>query len=845
MTRTRTQRLLSVLTVVAMLLAGSAVPALAAASGTARLLTPTIFAGSGGAVTIEVTNDASAGVLGLGAGQAIDAVQVFLPTDVFAPRGDADIQGPDGWTGFYDADLEVAYLLADGDGIAPGSKAEFVIAGVAADQADDAQGDLFVQVSDDGGVTSTNAGRLILTAKILEIVSAQVSKPDFALDADPTKVTTGQDNATVAVRVRNHGTQTRTVDAIVSTGTDSTSTASGTGSGSVPAGGEATVEVPVTFGAPGSLNLAVSAESASSAAKSTGISGITVQEAADATYRAGSLAPRAVVPGQLTTVKLSVDKTGPQAVRLASLTDRPGGAVLTIASHPTTIDRDLPAGSSTVNLEFPVTIPLSVADGSYTPTLDLVGWDANGALVDLQPQGLEDIVLDRLAPFVDVLATPDAPVVNGATPAATDGRNITFSGTARLGSGGDKCTSCTITDAVIVALPSQTRLPVDVTINNGDLSGSDAVDFPDGTSAAYLEVTVAKNTGLTGTGDSANFEVDLVVPNVTSATTGRDATGDFVDVTFSELVGTKGMSRTDWRVDGNLVTSIEPAPAPANPVDPSDDGKTTLRLRLGQQFSDSNATPAVQYSPSPLSRRAFDRVDQGVLDATLTAVDGIAPLPPVIQLVSGYEETDGKFWTNDSTPSVTVGGLEVDASNTVAIYRDLNGNGELDASERTSSNRLGATSADAEQVTIGALSDLGNNDIDVPILAAVIDAVGNVSPVDPAVLGLDFTVPIIVQVIGNGDGTVTVTFDEPIAHGRDAAFDWTVTAIQDGTSRSRPVENVSGSGTTRTLAVSSAAYDPARGPITGATYRFRGTEPAERYQDRATNELADQTKSAG
>jgi hypothetical protein len=841
MTRTRTQRLLSVLSVVALLLAGSAVPALAAASGTATLLTPNIFAGSGGAVTIEVTNDASGGVLGLGAGNDIDAVQVFVPTDVFAPGGDADIQGPEGWTGFYDVGLEVAYFLADDGGIAPGEAAQFVIAGQAQPQADDAQGDLFVQVSDDGGVSSSSAGVLTLTARILEIVTADIVKPAFAFDTDARTVTSGQDSAPVHVQVRNHGTATRTVEATVETGPESTSSASGSGSGSVASGATSTIEVPTVFGAAGTLNLIVRAASASSTARNTGIGDVTVQPAAQATYREGSLAPRTVVPGNPTTVKVAIDKTGPQAVRLASLTDpqRDGGATLTIDTYESTIERDLPAGDTAVNLEFPVTVPESIPDGTYTPTLGLVGYDANGAFVDIDPVDLDQLVLDRLLPVVNVVATPDDPVINGATRAATDGWNITFSGTVREGgAGGPLCESCTVERAVIVA--GSTELPVEVTLNGGQISGSDSVDFPDGTTTAYLDLTVVKgDTGLPGDGASPNFAVDLVIPALESAVTGRDADGDFVDVTFTELIGNKGMSAADWRVDGNTVTSIEPAPEPANPADPSDDGETTLRLRLAQAFEDSNARPAVQYAPTPLSRRAFDRVDQGALDATLTALDGIAPAAPVIQMVSGLEQQDGAFWTNDSTPSMTLAGIEVDGANTVAVYRDLDGDGELDADERTPENRLGATSADGEQVTVDALDDLGSNDTQVDVVAVVIDAASNASPAAAAVLQLDFTAPVISGFVDHGDGTVTVTFDEPIARGRNAAFDWTVTAEQDGTTRSRPVETVSGSGDERLLSVSAAAFDPSRGEILGVTYRFRGSDPDDRYEDRATNELID------
>ena len=93
---------------------------------------------------------------------------------------------------------------------------------------------------------------------------------------------------------------------------------------------------------------------------------------------------------------------------------------------------------------------------------------------------------------------------------------------------------------------------------------------------------------------------------------------------------------------------------------------------------------------------------------------------------------------------------------------------------------------------------------------------------------------------------MTVRFDEPLRAvgpnlGRDAAFDWTVTADQDGDIRSRTVTTVlpGPDRASRVLQVAAESYDPARGAVTGVRYKFRGLE-TERYSDRATNAMPDQ-----
>ena len=129
--------------------------------------------------------------------------------------------------------------------------------------------------------------------------------------------------------------------------------------------------------------------------------------------------------------------------------------------------------------------------------------------------------------------------------------------------------------------------------------------------------------------------------------------------------------------------------------------------------------------------------------------------------------------------------------------------------------------------------DLGAAERAADLLAVVRDPAGNVSPADTAVVNLDFTAPRIVSAVQDGS-MVTVTFDEPLASGRDAAFDWNVRATQGGESRVRPVSSVTGSGDTRILTVSEGAYDPTQGDVTAVIYNYRGPD-GQRYTDRATN----------
>jgi hypothetical protein len=310
--------------------------------------------------------------------------------------------------------------------------------------------------------------------------------------------------------------------------------------------------------------------------------------------------------------------------------------------------------------------------------------------------------------------------------------------------------------------------------------------------------------------------------------TQRDGSDDTVLVTMTELVDLSGTTAQDWSVDNNFVTGVTPV---------GDDTTTTqIVLVLAQPFDSTNANPAVSYVGFGLNPRPFDRVALDLLDQVIEATDGINPLAPVIDLVAGLGLQDDEFWTNDSTPTVSLSSLVV--GDTIKLYYDTNDDGQAVPGEQIFT---GVADDSTANVTITELEDLGDIEMVHALIAVMVDEGLNASLPASNLLNLDYTTPTLIDLIVDAtDGNlVTAVFDEPVARGRNAAFDWTVQATQDGELAYRTVTSVEFlSPTTRSLRVSTASYDPSKGAISGIRFKFRGASE-DRYEDRATNELGD------
>jgi hypothetical protein len=819
---TSLRRVTSTMMVLALLMALTAVPALAAVTASSAITSGDLLSGQGGQISLQINNTgAAAGLLGLGAADSpINAIQIEAPIGVFET---STVALPDNWSGGYDAEIGFVFATADDEEFAlqPGASFNVTLNGTALRIPDDSTRNVPVFVSSNNGTTLTTAGTPAVTSRILEVVTTTVAKPVAATNASPVQVTAQQDNVSITVGVVNHGSVSRNVNVAV------TKVGGSSGISAVPAvvqiaptDGTAEETFNVTFGGAGTLDLDATASSTSSAAKPLRMATITVQPKFAGTYVTDSLSPRTVVQGSDVSFSLRLNKQGTQPASLATTFSFTGFTVTKAV--------DFTAGNTNnTTIIFPeTTVDANLLNEEYVSTLTAVGVDGNGALVDvtLTPQ---TVTLDNLLPVVNLLADVGSSAVANATPAAGNGRTIQFSGTVKIGTGpgADPCSDCTVTRAVLVTNDG-TELAFALSNSGGSLGGSSSFTFPAGTSSARAEITVEKVSGLLGSGTSNVFEVDIIAPVIGQALTQRDGSDDTVLVTMAELVDLSGTTAQDWSVDNNFVTGVSPV---------GDDTTTTqIVLELAQPFDSTNANPAVSYVGFGLNARPFDRVALDLLDQVIEATDGINPLAPVIDLVAGFGLQDGEFWTNDSTPTVSLSSLVV--GDTIKLYYDTNDDEKADPGEQ-----IFAGVADDSTAEVAITTDLGSIETVHELIAIMVDEGFNASPLASKLLNLDYTTPKLIDlIVDTTDGNlVTAVFDEPVARGRNAAFDWTVQATQDGELAYRTVTSVEFlSPTERLLRVSTASYDSSKGAISGIRFKFRGASE-DRYEDRATNELGD------
>ena len=817
---TSVRRLTSMVAVIAMLLTLTAVPAFAVAVGSATVTTGDLLSGEDGLVTVRIRNDAGSGVLGLGGGSAIDAFTIEVPQHLVdvAP---ADVTLPQGWEGGYDDEIGFVFArAANGTSLRPGQSLDVGI-GVTADAvADDTTGRFVTTVSDRGGTSSSPAGAPEVTSRILGVLDATVRKPASATNTVATQVTEGQDTAAFRVTVKNFGTQARTPQVGVAATQDSGSSVTTTAaSDRLNPGVAKTFTVPATFGAVGTLRAVATATTSASSASSA-LAPVEVQEAFDAVLE-DTLTPEVAVQGGTYDFAYSIDKVaGAQPVT--------GDATLELDGFTTTAPQSFAAADGVQDVTFDqVTVP-SLDNGDYETSSTITGVDGNGADVALTVLP-GTLTLDDLLPVVTITVDVGEPDVEGADPATTSGREIEFAGEIGVSSGG-VCDDCTVTSAVLRALPSGDEFDIDLTNTDGELAGAQSFTFPAGTTGAVAEVTAARPSGLDATGTSDTVEVDLVAPTLDDpAATARTEGADTIVVTLSELVDASTSRASDWSVDNNMVRSVTANPTPG--------AATEIVLTLNSRLGD-NATPVVSYSPSGLfGGTVTDRVGLEVADQVIDTIDGIVPAAPFILKVEDQMLQDGEFFTNVATPRVGLEDLVV--GNTIEIFFDTDDDGQPDGDELVLRDSIGAT----EQTF--TLADLGNVNASHQLIARMVDnaAVPNAGELASQVLNLDFTAARIVDIVVDGQ-QVTVQFDE-VVRGRNNTFDWTVQATQDGRTANRTITSiVDGQDmSSRVLTINPQSYDSGAddAQVLGVRYKFRGsgTDPDLRYEDRATNAVPD------
>jgi hypothetical protein len=766
-------------------------------------------------------------------------VQVLVPISGFTI---ADVVPPSGWTATWNQATGRVFFsgstIGNGNGIQAAPSALFTINANVLRQAADATRGWSVLLSNDGGssfssATASATGTLTSAIKVLKVVSVTVTAPAGAADGD---VTEGQ-SVSVQEVVQNAGSGALSVTPSLSSADISPNPATPPAAQTIASASQATYTFNnVTFGSkPANGHKAVLAGGATApGANALGASSqqITIMGQAVFSYVANSLQPRDVVPGSAYAFQLSVSKTGDVAVPTLAATLNIGPTNQFSANLASVNPASVAGGNATYALTFAsTTVPLSIPDGNYTPTLTITGSDQNGFGINTQPGVLNQVNLDRLAPVVTPTITPPASRVAGAAPAATNGKSNTLGGS--ISDGGTACSGCAVSGAFIRELNASGGTvkddPVTVTNSGGTISGTFTTTFDPSTTAMQLYVTATDSAGNPTQGISTPpTPVDTIAPAVSSARTGGGTSdASRIDVFLTERVATAAMLPSDWNVLNHTVTNAVAA-APDTTT-----GFDHVVLTVANPTLAGDETPTVQYSPSDATR-ASDRVAIALPNKGVTAADGIIPALPTITDVSGHgRQTDG-YYTNATQPVFTIG--SVSDGQTVRVYRDSNGNGAIDAGEP----QLGQATATGTTATVTS-SSLGTIDQTFQFLVRTTDTANNVGPTAADQLHLDFTVPTALSATASGN-TITVAFSEPLAYGREAAADWYASGATEGAAYNFGIGSVSGSGPSRALTIQDANFSATTSTLSSVAYDFQGTV-VQRYTDAAGNVLSNFTKS--
>ena len=768
-----------------------------------------------------------------------------------------------------------------GGTIPAGESATFTVIGDPERPAEDLPVDWQVEVADDGsGSTVTNLtpaaiGALTTQIRVLQVTAINIVSPAGATD---NTVTQQQPGVQVASTVVNEGSAPLTVAPTLSSSGE-TIGAPSPATASIPAGGSRTFTFPVTMGGPGARAFTGDATATGADAFSAQSPEFTVEDAATFAYTGNTLLPRASVSGlsQVFTLSLSKDKLPAVSLTNASrLTFTKGSDTFSTPLAGTT---SVGRGPGSLSLTFaPIAIPGNPTtrdkDGSYTPSLQLVGTDDNGAPVSRTVSISDSFKIDNLMPVVlPTLAGPSGQSNPQGESVIKDGDTLTLGGEIKEGPGATDprdatavITSCNLIvnqvtetggiGALVKTIPvpgcqnvggqiTGSIAPDDLGVNDGivrlEVAARDAANNtsqPAASNFVAIDNLEPVFEAITGCGGAP---AQLPIPNQTCDNTRT------IRVNLSEPV--KGdFKAPEFAVDGNAVLL-------ASSTCTAETWCDQVVLTLATPIAEDD-TPGVGYEffapTEPVRPRAVDGPAHELGDGLVDAVDGIVPDLPNVATVSQngmaadgttvqnhYGPQDGSFYTNDASPTFHITGLGQDYRALVAL--DTNGSGDYEEGVDTIiANCLSeAAEVDCEALGLGS-------DGDYDILVTSIDNTGNLSQgrtgtlagkrgrplsltldrVSPA--GTDFTAAAT---------SVGVSFDEPLARGRNAAVDW-FPFVMEGT-RKRIVKDTSVSGTGAARSITLDSTENGVG-LSGVSYIFDAT-PDLRYQDRAGNYLADFT----
>jgi len=821
--RKRFVAIVAVLGVITTVLAGlAAYAATQVSAGTAKLVTsPDVFAGTAGPVTVQVSNPS--GTLNMGAAVNLVVIHPGAGFAIQAPPSPA----PAGWH----YTLSGSDAVFSGGSIAAGSTHNFTVPTVATRPAGNLSGNWQAKSSADQGQTmvldtTASPGTMTTVIHVLKVTAAALNAPAGATD---NTVTAGQNNTTVGITVQNGGSGALSVTPKLTAGGGGDAVGAAPAASSIAGnGGTASYTFPVTFGsASGATPRHFTADATAPgapAAIGAATPNITVQAASAFAYVANSLSPTTVPKGGRT-FQLSVNKTGAPALTLTGAT-----TTLTFqngANHfafPLGTNQAVGANAVTSILSFAGTVPV-VPDGVYTGTLHLVGTDANGATVD-KTLTVASITVDNSGPgVVPTLTTPT--VDKNGKPVAKDGAVLTIGGSVfKHGSGGTLDPTATISSCKLTILGGAQALKQDVTpsctISQGTLGGTVTLNsggLPAGT--VNITVSVKDAADNPGSAASSTVAVDNVIPAFANAVTKDPST--IVVATSEPVEGS--FQAADWMINGSSAKAVT--------FDGSNSAFGSVITITPQSAFGPNDTPTVSYSrlePAQLGSVHDAAGNDAPTSASMNAKDGIAPAAPVLSLVAGrskYADTN-RFYTNNSSPSLTASGLTV---GDVVTFTDT-----------TTSPALIICKTAAAQGPTAACSAAGwTANLVRSVHASSIDPSGNASTLGATeTIVVDHAAPSLSSgTIDRAARTVTVTVNDLLGSGRNFAVDWQVSGSATGQPVTYAIQSVTiGSATTRVLHIDPNDPNWASGSVIGLAYAFQGSTATDRYADRAGNFLA-------
>jgi len=741
-----------------------------------------------------------------------------------------------------------------------------------------------VEVADDGAgeaitnLTPAAVGALTTQIRVLQVSSVNIVAPAGAVD---NTVTEGQSGIQVETVVANAGSATLTVTPSLGNGRQDPVGAPTPANASIAAGASRAFRFPVTIGSAGTGRLTGGATAAGADAFSAQSPLFTVEAPAAFAYTDDTLLPGASASGLSRAFALSLDKTNLPAVNLTPATRLTFTKGADTFSAPLASATNVGRGPEAVTLNFgSVTIPGSAAsrdkDGIYTPTLQLVGTDDNGAPVSHTVAVDNTFRIDNLMPVVlPTLAGPGDQVNVDGQSVVKNGDTLTLGGTIKEGAGEldplDATAAITACNLVVnkatetggIGAPVKTiAVPAENCQNNGgNIAGSFAPEDL-GTDEGIVRLEVAAKDSANNASAPAPSDliaVDNIIPSFT-AITGCGGAPAALPIPDTACDNTKTIrlnlsepvrgdfKMLEFQVDENLVLAATSTCTAETFCD-------QIILTLAQAMGEDDK-PGVGYAhTAPLAAvraRPTDGPAHGLADGLVDAADGIVPDLPSIATVSQQaldadgatiEESfglqDASFFTNDAAPTFSITGLSQGYRGIVAL--DTNGSGDYEEGVDTViANCLSdAASVDCEGVALPA-------DGEYSILVTSIDNTGNFSQGRsgtlagkrgrPATLTLDRIAPAGTS-FTSGASAVDVNFDESLARGRNAAVDW-FPFVMEGT-RKRIVKDtaVSGTGAARSITLDSTETGVV---LSGVSYLFEGSVE-QRYRDRAGNYLADFT----